>query len=271
MDLSDIASRGLVILGCGRMGSALLSGWLDAGLPGTSVWVITPNPSDWLKSIPGVHINTELPAAPAVALIAVKPQKMDEALPQLAPMGNGDTLFITVAAGLPLARYHALLGAQTPVVRSMPNTPAAIGRGVTLVVPDTTVTAAQLALAETLMQAVGSVVTLEGEHQMDAAMALSGCGPAYVFHLIESLAAAGTARGLSPAVAQRLALETVAGAGELARRGPEDPGTLRENVTSPKGVTEAALRVLMNPDDGFPALLDRAVGAAITRSEELAQ
>ncbi len=268
MSNDDLRKRGLVLLGCGKMGSAMLEGWLKRGMPATSVWVLDPNPSDWLRA-QGVHLNEALPDTPAIVLIAVKPQMMGAALPQLAAMGGGKTLFLTVAAGTTIATYEAILGTQTPLVRAMPNTPAAIGRGITAITGNAHATAADLDLAEDLLSAVGQVVRLEGEHQMDAVTAVSGSGPAYVFHLIETLAAAGEAEGLSADLAMRLAKATVGGAGALAEAAAEDPGQLRVNVTSPGGTTAAALKVLMDEGRGFPALLKEAVHAAAERGREL--
>ncbi|GKY86877.1 pyrroline-5-carboxylate reductase [Sinisalibacter aestuarii] len=269
MNMDDIAARGLVLLGCGKMGSAMLAGWLGQGLPPSAAWVIDPNPSDWLKSLDGLHINAGLPERPAIVLIAVKPQMMGEALPVLAALGGGGTLFVSVAAGTPIAAYEAVLGAATPIVRAMPNTPAAAGRGITAIIGNAHAGAADLDLAESLLAAVGQVVRLEDEAQMDAVTAVSGSGPAYVFHLIETLAAAGEAEGLAPDLAMALARATVAGAGALAEAADESPAQLRINVTSPGGTTQAALGVLMDEDTGFPALLRRAVKAAADRSREL--
>lgn len=269
MRTGDVAERGLVLLGCGKMGSAMLAGWLARGLPPASVHVIDPAPSDWLRET-GVHLNGPLPANPAIALIAVKPQMMGDALPAMQALGGGGTLFVSVAAGTPIARFEQALGAATPIVRAMPNTPAAVGRGITALIGNARVTEAQMALAETLLQAVGQTVRLDDEGQMDAVTAVSGSGPAYVFHLIEALAAAGEAEGLAPDLAMRLARATVGGAGLLAEEAPEDPATLRRNVTSPNGTTQAALEVLMDPEAGFPPLLRRAVKAAADRSRELA-
>ena len=269
MNMDDVAQRGLVLLGCGRMGSAMLAGWLASGLPSTSVWVLDPYPSKWLSE-QGVNLNTDLPADAAVVLVAVKPQMMGEALPKLQALGNGTTLFVSVAAGTSIATYQGILGADTPIVRSMPNTPAAISRGITAIIGNAKASADHLALAEALLSAVGQVVRLEDEGQMDAVTAVSGSGPAYVFHLIETLAAAGVAQGLSPDLAMQLAKATVGGAGALAETAAEGPDQLRINVTSPGGTTQAALTVLMDEKNGFPALLDRAVTAAADRSKELA-
>jgi len=269
MDLSEIERRGMVLLGCGKMGSAMLAGWLREGLSGRAVWVLDPMPSDWLKAQQGIHINEDLPESPAVVLIAVKPQMMGEALPALKPLAGGDTLFVTVAAGTPIAAYEAALGAGCRIIRSMPNTPAAVGKGITALIGNAQASAADMELAEGLLSAVGQTVRLQAEDQMDAVTAVSGSGPAYVFHLIETLAAAGVAEGLPEDMALHLARATVAGAGALAEGSDEAPGQLRVNVTSPGGTTAAALGVLMNENNGFPALLTRAVKAAADRSREL--
>ncbi len=266
-----LQDRGLVLLGCGKMGSAMLAGWLTKGLPAGSVWVQDPAPSAWLEAQGGLNLNVPPPASPALVLIAVKPQKMGEALPELAALGGGGTLFLSVAAGTSLATLEAALGAGTPVVRAMPNTPAAIGQGITALVGNAVATAEHLALAESLLGAVGQTLRLDDEVQMDAVTAVSGSGPAYVFHLIETLAAAGEAEGLAPEMALRLATATVAGAGALAAQADEDPGALRVNVTSPGGTTAEALSVLMDPEAGFAPLLRRAVAAAAARSRALSE
>jgi pyrroline-5-carboxylate reductase len=267
--LEDVAARGLVLLGCGKMGSAMLEGWLAEGLPAASVWVIDPQPSDWVRGIAGLHLNEDLPARPAIALIAVKPQMMEAALPRLKPMGGGGTLFLSVAAGTPIRFYEDVLGAGTPVIRAMPNTPAAIGRGITALIGNAVSTEAQMELAEGLLSAVGQTVRLDDEAQMDAVTGVSGSGPAYVFHLIEALAAAGEAEGLAPELAMTLATATVAGAGALAEATGEDPAQLRRNVTSPNGTTQAGLEVLMHETHGLKELVRRTVAAAAARSREL--
>jgi pyrroline-5-carboxylate reductase len=268
MNVDTVRARGLVLLGCGKMGSAMLEGWLKQGMPAASVWVIDPNPSEWVRGT-GVHLNAALPASPAIVLIAVKPQMMGAALPSIAAMGGGTTLFLSVAAGTTIASYEVVLGVGSPVIRAMPNTPAAIGKGITAITGNAQTTEAHMALAEGLLGAVGQVVRLEGEHQMDAVTAVSGSGPAYVFHLIETLAAAGEAEGLPADLSMQLAKATVAGAGALAEAADETPTQLRINVTSPAGTTAAALGVLMDEGTGFPALLKRAVKAAADRGREL--
>ncbi len=270
MKNSRIATDGLVLLGCGKMGSAMLEGWLQRGLPATSVWVNDPFPSDWLRST-GVHINHKLPETPAIVLVAVKPQMMAEALPTLKQMGNGKTLFVSVAAGTPLSFFQDTLGQETPVVRAMPNTPAAISKGITAIVGNGHAGTNGLDEAELLLSAVGEVVRLDQEAQIDAVTGVSGSGPAYVFHMIETLAAAGEAEGLPAELSLQLARATVAGAGALAMSTDEGPAQLRVNVTSPNGTTQAALEVLMDDESGFPSLMRRAVAAATNRSKELAR
>ena len=267
-ELAGLARDGLVLLGCGKMGTALLTGWLAAGVPARAVWVIEPNPGDWLKTL-GVHLNQGVPPAPAVALLAVKPQMMGAALPALQALGNGRTLFISIAAGTSIASFEVVLGARTPIVRTMPNTPAMVGRGITGICANVFAGAEGLAMARALMAAVGEVVELAGEQQIDAVTAVSGSGPAYVFHLIEALAAAGIAEGLPADVAMQLARATVCGAGELAYRAPESVEQLRKNVTSPGGTTAAALALLMDAKTGLSPLLARAVHAAAERGREL--
>jgi pyrroline-5-carboxylate reductase len=269
MENSEIAARGLVLLGCGKMGSAMLSGWLARGLPASSVYVVDPHPSPWLVST-GVELGGALPPNPAIVLLAVKPQMMAEALPSLQDLGGGSTLFISVAAGITIEFLEKTLGARTPIVRAMPNTPAAISQGITAIVGNSAVDADQLAVAEQLLQAVGEVVRVPSEDKIDAVTGVSGSGPAYVFHLIETLAAAGEAEGLDAQTALLLAKATVAGAGALAMASDESPSQLRVNVTSPNGTTQAALEVLMDAESGFPPLLARAVKAATDRSRELA-
>lgn len=270
MDMTDLKGRGLVMLGCGKMGSAMLEGWLDGALDPSDVWVIDPNPSEWLQGLRGLHLNAGAPDAPAMVLVAVKPQMMDEALSGMAAMGGGGTVFLSVAAGVPIARYEAALGKGTPVVRAMPNTPAAIGRGIAALVANADGEGA-LDLAEALMGAVGQTVRLEDEAQMDAVTGVSGSGPAYVFHMIECLARAGEAEGLSPDLAMALAKATVGGAAHLAERSDKAPDALRRDVTSPRGTTEAGLRVLMDEKTGLEDLVRRTVEAAANRSRELSR
>jgi len=262
----------LVLAGAGKMGGALLSGWLAGGLDATRVAVIDPHPSEEMRGFAarGVRLNpsaTEIGTA-EVLVLAVKPQMFAEAAPQLKPLVGPTTLVASIMAGITIAAIMKLCGGQ--VIRAMPNTPAAIGRGITVAVPAAGVTAGQRALTDALLRATGSVEWVDNEALMDAVTAVSGSGPAYVFLLAEELARAGVAAGLPAQLATRLARETVSGAGELLRRSDLDSATLRQNVTSPGGTTAAALEVLMG-DGGFKPLLERAVAAATKRSKELAK
>jgi len=268
MDLTEINARGLVMLGCGKMGTAMLEGWLAAGLAPSAVHVIDPFPAPDLEA-KGVHVNAALPSDPAVALVAVKPQMMSKALPQLAPFGGGGTLVISVAAGTPIAQFETTLGQGTRVIRAMPNTPAAVGKGITAIIGNDAATAADTDLAAALLSAIGQVVRLSDEDQIDAVTGVSGSGPAYVFYMIDALAAAARAEGLPDKMAMQLAKATVAGAGALAEQASETPEQLRINVTSPNGTTQAGLEVLMDKTGGLAPLMQRTVAAAAGRSREL--
>lgn len=267
---SDAAVSSLLLLGCGKMGGAMLEGWLAGGLAARAVQVIEPHPSPRLIALAaeGLALNPATPAKPEVAVLAVKPQMMADAAPAIADFGGGGTLVVSIAAGTPIAAFEAIFGAATPVVRAMPNTPAAIGRGITALFANEAAGDAGLATAEALLVAVGETVRLEAEAQMDAVTGVSGSGPAYVFHMIEALATAAEAEGLRPELAMRLARATVCGAGALAAASAESAETLRRNVTSPGGTTAAGLEVLMPV---LPDLMTRTVAAAAARSRELAK
>lgn len=264
-DFDKINASGLVLVGCGRMGGAMLRGWLDRGLDPGAVTVIDPKiGADWQGQ--GLRLNAPPPPGPAVLVLAVKPQMMADVLPTLKV--GADTLVLSVAAGTTIARYEQDFPGAA-IVRVMPNTPAAIGQGISAMIGNGRASADNLALAERLMAAVGRVVRLDSESQMDAVTALSGSGPAYVFHMIEAMAAAGTAEGLPPALALALARATVAGAGALAVHEDEDPAVLRQNVTSPGGTTAAGLAVLMDAERGLPPLMRDTIAAAAARGREL--
>jgi pyrroline-5-carboxylate reductase len=271
MELAEIARRGLVLLGCGKMGTALLEGWLAQGLPPSAFTIIEPFPSERLTGLSGqgLRLNAALPVDPAAVVLAVKPQMMGEALPAIAGLAGGNTLFISIAAGTPISTFEAVLGEDAAIVRAMPNTPAAVGRGITALAGNARADDTALSLAGSLMRAVGQSVLLETEDQMDAVTAVSGSGPAYVFLLIEALAQAGIAEGLPPELALQLARATVGGAGQLAETASEHPAQLRANVTSPAGTTAAALEVLMRENDGLNPLIRTAVSAAAARSRAL--
>ena len=270
------AARPLLLVGGGKMGEALLAGWLGQGVPRDAVLVVEPTPErrEALTGTYGVATFADAAALPrdrrpAALMLAVKPQMMDAALPAYAPLLGTDTLVLSIAAGKPIALFERAFGADRAVVRAMPNTPAAVGRGVTVLCANAATGPAQRALAERLMAAVGATHWIADEEQMHAVTAVSGSGPAYVFHVIEAMAAAGVQAGLPEGLAVELARATVVGAGELAFQSPESAARLRSNVTSPGGTTAAALAVLMAPD-GLGPLMARAVAAAARRSRELA-
>lgn len=260
----------LVLAGAGKMGGALLTGWLAGGLDPARVVVIEPNPAPEIAALAsrGVRINPAEAFLAEILVVAVKPQMFREAAPALKRWVAPSTMVVSIMAGMTIAALQAACGGA--VVRAMPNTPAAIGRGITVGVPATGVSAAQRATADALLRATGAVEWVEDEALMDAVTAVSGSGPAYVFLLAEELARAGVAAGLPEALATKLARDTVSGAGELLHRSDLPSATLRQNVTSPGGTTAAALSVLM-ATDGFEPLLTRAVAAATARSKELAK
>jgi pyrroline-5-carboxylate reductase len=262
----------LVLLGAGKMGSAMLEGWLARGLDPRKLTVLEPRPPKAVKTLVrrGAALNPigRLLNASAI-VIAVKPQSAPEAVWTLKPFVSNSTLVLSIMAGRTLGFLADALPPGTAIVRAMPNTPAAIGRGITVACPNAKVSASQRRLASELLAAIGKVEWAREESFMDAVTALSGSGPAYVFLLAEAMANAGIAAGLPPALATRLAQETVAGSGELLHRSNIGAATLRENVTSPGGTTAAALEVLMGPG-GFDELLTRAIAAATRRSRELA-
>jgi pyrroline-5-carboxylate reductase len=253
------------------MGGALLDGWLARKLPPNKVVVLEPQPSKEIKALArrGVRINPKGAFGPAAAIvIAVKPQVAREAVPGLAALAGPRTVVVSIMAGRTLDFLEAALP-DAAIVRAMPNTPAAIGRGITVAVGNRRVTTAARKLAHALLAATGAVEWVDDEMLMDAVTAVSGSGPAYVFHLAEALAGAGVAAGLPPELADKLARHTVAGSGELLHRSPLPAATLRTNVTSPGGTTAAALGVLMG-QDGLEPLMTKAVAAATRRGRELA-
>jgi pyrroline-5-carboxylate reductase len=269
--LSDLQGT-IVLAGAGKMGGAMLSGWLAQGLDANRVAVVEPYPSDEINALAarGVRLNPALSDLGSIAalVIAVKPQMFREAGPPLRSVAGSSTLVVSIMAGITIAAITEVCGGS--VVRAMPNTPAAIGRGITVAVAAGNVSAAQRAIADALLRAIGAVEWTGDETLMDAVTAVSGSGPAYVFLLAEELARAGVEAGLPPELATKLARETVAGSGELLRRSEFDSATLRTNVTSSGGTTAAALEVLMG-EGGMQSLLTRAVAAATKRSRELAK
>lgn len=261
----------LVLVGAGKMGGALLEGWLRLGLDPKRVAVLEPAPAPAVAALAdrGLRLNPDVKSLADVTaiVIALKPQVAGQIIPSLAPLISGATVVVSIMAGRTLQFLASTIQRPCALVRAMPNTPAAIGRGITVAVPHNA-SAAQRQLADRLLAATGSVEWIEDEALMDAVTAVSGSGPAYIFLLAEALAQAGAAVGLPAALAAKLARETVAGSGELLHRSPLDAAVLRENVTSPGGTTAAALAVLMGPA-GLAPLMNKAVAAAAARSREL--
>lgn len=265
----------VVLAGAGKMGAALLSGWIARGLSPSDVIVQEPNPgSDAAelqrrRNLTVVSALGPLQSPPSAIVVAVKPQVMDAVFPTLAKHAGPATVVMSIAAGKSISSFERHLAPGTAVVRAMPNTPASIGRGISGAVGNAHMTEPQKALCQHLLGAAGDVVWLDDEALIDAVTAVSGSGPAYVFLLTEALARAGEAAGLDAATAMQLARATVSGAGELMRQSEAGPATLRQNVTSPGGTTAAALSVLMRENGGLQDLLTEAVLAAKQRGREL--
>ncbi len=265
----------LVLAGCGKMGGAMLEGWLKAGVPASQIVALDPKPASEMVELlkrNGIRHNPPINEINNVEalVVAVKPQVMADVLQGLVPLQKSKPLVLSIAAGKTIATFEAAFGKEASVIRAMPNTPAAIGRGITALVGNAHVTSAQMALAEALLASTGEVVRVTTEEQIDFVTAVSGSGPAYVFLLAEALASAGEKLGLAPDLAMRLARATVSGSGELLHQSRDAAATLRQNVTSPGGTTFAALQVLMAPD-GLQPLMDKAIAAAARRAKELAQ
>lgn len=266
----------ILLVGCGKMGEALLSGWLDRGIAPSIVTVIEPTEAN--AAVAGNRGAATLPSldglpadfAPRIVVFAVKPQVMPSVVPPYSRFVSPDTVFLSIAAGKALAFFEDHLGAYAAMIRAMPNTPAAIGRGVTVLCANAATTASDHDLAESLMAAAGDFAWIEDEALMDAVTAVSGSGPAYVFYMIECLTAAGVTAGLPTDLSAQLARATVEGAAALSHEDGSSPETLRKNVASPGGTTAAALEVLMAEADGLQDVMTRAVDAAAKRSRELA-
>lgn len=265
----------IVLVGCGNMGHAMLAGWLKAGpLAPDETLVVEPN--DALRARAeqlGVHVaagSDAVPAdaAPTLIVLAVKPQVIRAVTEGYKRFAGGATTFLSIAAGTGIRAFEEVLGAATPIMRCMPNTPAAIGKGMMVVYSNSRVSEETRHLVEQLLATSGEVATINDESLMDAVTAVSGSGPAYIFHFIECLTAAAEAVGLPPDTAKLLAMQTVYGAASLAAESSEEPATLRQQVTSPNGTTAAALGVLMG-EDRMKTLITEAVEAARARSVEL--
>ncbi len=265
----------LVLIGAGKMGTAMLQGWLEAGIAGNQVTIFDPDPPPETMALIAQHSISHNPPVHSVAdveaiLVAIKPQMLDEVLPAMAALARDNPLIVSVVAGKTIAAFRRHFGEAVPVIRTIPNTPAAVGRGITAMAASDGVSARQWELATALLASLGEVVTVADETLIDACTAISGSGPAYIFYLTECLTEAAMKLGLPAEVAEQLARATVAGAGELMRATGTPAGTLRENVTSPNGTTHAALQVLMADEDGMKQLIIRAAAEAEKRSRELA-
>lgn len=272
--MTGVMERPLLLVGCGKMGAAMLEGWLESGIVAAGVDVVEPAGLRGFEArgeVRAVTRETDLPPAldPEVVVFAIKPQQMAEVVPHYKRFAKPGTVFLSIAAGTPIRFFQEHLGPDAVIVRAMPNTPAAIGQGITVICPNAKTTDTQSSLSQSLLRAVGEVLAVDDEALIDPVTAVSGSGPAYVFLLIEAMADAGVAAGLPRDLAARLALVTVAGSGQLALRSDAPPSTLRENVTSPGGTTFAALQVLM-AEGGLSDLMKDAIEAATRRGRELA-
>jgi len=267
----------LLLVGAGNLGGALLRGWIDSGIEPGQIVVQDPGPPDHMaglmkaQNVRCVEKADDLPHGDfSVVVVAVKPQIMDAVLPGIRSFVGSSTVFLSVAAGKTTGYFEAGLGGGLSIVRTIPNTPAAVGRGITAAYANFNVTPGQKQLCDYLLRAIGEVVWVDDEYLIDVATGVSGSGPAYVFHMTECLAQAGVGAGLPKDIALRLASATVSGAGELMHQSPLNPRQLRENVTSPNGTTAAALKVLRDSGD-LAELMTKAVDAAVNRSRELAK
>jgi pyrroline-5-carboxylate reductase len=261
----------LLLVGCGKMGGAMLEGWLARGLAAADV--VVAEPIDALRprtaGVRAVASTSDVAKTPEIVVLAVKPQSMDGVLPDLKRFADEGAVFLSIAAGKTLKYFSSHLGTTAKVVRSMPNTPAAVRQGISVATAARGVSEAEKKRCHQLLEAVGQVVWVDDEALMDPVTALSGSGPAYVFLLVEAMAAAGAKLGLTPDMAMQLARATVAGSGELLKQSSEPASQLRVNVTSPGGTTAEALKVLMAAD-GIQPVFDKALAAASRRSRELA-
>lgn len=269
-------SAKLLLAGCGKMGSAMLAGWLDRGVAPGDVTIVEPSIAygDDLKARYGVSVvndadDIDSAFKPDVIIFAVKPQVMDAVVPAYTKFSDSGAVFLSIAAGRTIASFVQVLGAA-PIVRAMPNTPAAIQKGITVCCPNDKVSPQQQRQCHELLEAIGEVAWVDDEALIDPVTAVSGSGPAYIFLLAEAMAAAGEKAGLPADLSAKLARATVAGAGCLLGESAEDAATLRHNVTSPNGTTAAALEVFMDEVDGWQKVVDRAIQAATNRSRELA-
>jgi pyrroline-5-carboxylate reductase len=270
--LRDALPGRILLVGCGRMGLALLRGWIARGVPADAIGVIDPDPSpevaDTLSGLGVTRTDAREAGQAGVLVLAVKPQVFPGAAASLAQAAGPDTVVLSIMAGITIAELSSSFPSTRSVIRAMPNLAAMAGEGASVFVADERSSEAAVGVAEALLAAVGMAARLPGEELVDAATAVSGSGPAYVFYLVECLAAAGVRQGLPPEIAARLARATVQGAGAVLGSSPEEPDALRQQVTSPGGTTQAGLAVLMR-DQGLQPLVDETVAAAARRAREL--
>lgn len=267
--------KGVIVLaGCGKMGGALLEGWLKSGIDPKTIVALDPKPPEEVLAVLKAHAISHNPTLASIEnveaiVIAVKPQMMAEVLPNLASLQTSKPVNLSIAAGKTIASFEQAFGKGASIIRTMPNTPAAIGRGITAMFGNKNVSPQQMALAKSLLSSTGEVVDVETEDMIDLVTAVSGSGPAYVFYLAECMAQAGEKIGLPKDLAMKLARATVSGSGELLHQSSSEAATLRQNVTSPGGTTFAALQVLM-AEDGMGPLFEKAIAAAALRAKQLA-
>ncbi len=270
MLIRDFEGGPLLLIGCGNMGVALAEGWLAGGLGKNQLHIVEPQPGPRVQALGAVlHVAAPQGLKPRAILLAVKPQMIEAVLPQVAPLVADDTLLLSIAAGTTIGQLMRGVDGKGQIIRAMPNTPAAIGAGISALFAQESVPVADRTLAENLLKSVGQVVWLEAEDQMAAVTALSGSGPGYIFYLVECFTRAGEALGLKAELAQQLALETLLGSAKLALQTGEDPAVLRRQVTSPHGTTEAGLDILMG-ENGLGKLIHHTLDAAAKRARELA-
>ncbi|MEM1389670.1 MAG: pyrroline-5-carboxylate reductase [Pseudomonadota bacterium] len=267
--MKHIEDRGLILIGCGFMGGALLKGWLADGVSPSAVTVIDPAPSSWLTAHSGLRINDTPPCGPAAVVVATKPQILNTVLPSVKQYASPQTVVISIAAGAPIRLFEDYLGTETPIVRAMPNLPASIGVGVSALFGNTATSDEALKLVDHLFSVVGSTTVLPSEDLLHVVTGLSGSGPAYVFALVEAFASAGADLGLPADLAKFLAVRTVAGAGQMLANTHTDPKALREAVTSKGGTTAAGLSQFMSHNHGIQDLAKRTLDAARQRSVDL--
>jgi pyrroline-5-carboxylate reductase len=263
-----------MLVGCGKMGQAMLAGWLENGVLANNIVIIEPGPAaSSLQTETGCQVHSSLDEVdsgfnPDVVVLAIKPQMMDAVAPQYLSYMKGGAVLLSIAAGTTMTYFADIYGTDAAIVRAMPNTPAAIGRGMLVGYANTNVSEKQRDICHFLLQAVGKVAWIDDEKYMDAVTGVSGSGPAYVFYMIECMTVAGIDAGLPEDLALQLAETTVAGAAELARQSKESAAVLRQNVTSPNGTTAAGLEVLM-AENGLKPLMSKTIAAATNRSREL--